>query len=348
MPKFSSKPFRSPLSTKKAVPGTVVSALLAASIYSDEQSLSQKTDAIANQTNAKNIKENEEEKMKKQDDENQKEEEQMERILSMIEEIPYIEKGRKEYDEEQDRSEPKIPSKQNPKSGAILVGDDIDETVFNNKTQDILLEFYSDNCPHCVLFNPTFKQLAYAFEIDPNIVVAKINTDKNWRNGLLTFDQYIGGTPTIKLFQAGLGHEDKLKEAKEGTSPNYTALINWVYMNRKSPWTEQGREAVQKRADELLERTKEELSTIIDKKQIDWVIQGHPCGEIVFAWMKARELYKYGLQPSIHEMASEYSKCFTQNEEKINKYWAEIERRKRQEENQQRIPSYVRASRLFF
>jgi thiol-disulfide isomerase/thioredoxin len=202
---------------------------------------------------------------KKDDDEEAKYEAQYEAEL------------KKNYEAEQERSETRGPERdpENP-SVHILVGDSVQDKVLQNKEQDVIIAFYSDDCRHCLLLKPVYEQLAYAFQDVPQVMIAKMNTDKNWRKGLLTFQQYAGGSPIIKVFRAHSTPEEKIQEAVELRRPSAQGLIEEIYQHRKGGWTEEEKtQVIQKAQSYQKESRKKYVKNFLTERKI---YSFAPCG----------------------------------------------------------------------
>eukprot|EP01114_Cavostelium_apophysatum_P013747 TRINITY_DN33_c0_g1_i1.p1 TRINITY_DN33_c0_g1~~TRINITY_DN33_c0_g1_i1.p1 ORF type:complete len:484 (-),score=163.93 TRINITY_DN33_c0_g1_i1:9-1460(-) len=89
-----------------------------------------------------------------------------------------------------------IPEK-NDEPVKIVVAHTFDQIV-NDKTKDVLVEFYAPWCGHCKKLAPVYDELATNFASDPNVVIAKIDATANDVSPRLG----IRGFPTIKLFKA--------------------------------------------------------------------------------------------------------------------------------------------------
>jgi protein disulfide-isomerase A1 len=70
-----------------------------------------------------------------------------------------------------------IPEK-NDKPVKVVVGHNWD-TIVNDKTKDVLVEFYAPWCGHCKKLTPIYNKLAETLSSNPNIVIAKIDGTLN-------------------------------------------------------------------------------------------------------------------------------------------------------------------------
>jgi len=108
----------------------------------------------------------------------------------------FITKGLAGEYESYKKSEP-IPEK-NDEPVTVVVGKNF-ESVVNDKTKDVLIEFYAPWCGHCKKLAPIWEELGAKFAKVDSVVIAKIDATAN------TFPNTIDvkGFPTIFLFPAG-------------------------------------------------------------------------------------------------------------------------------------------------
>jgi protein disulfide-isomerase A1 len=79
----------------------------------------------------------------------------------------------------------------------VVVAKTFDQIV-NDKTKDVLLEFYAPWCGHCKSLAPIYEEVGAAFSSSDNVVVAKIDATANDVSPKLG----IRGFPTLKFFPA--------------------------------------------------------------------------------------------------------------------------------------------------
>jgi len=97
--------------------------------------------------------------------------------------------------------EPTIKSEEVPAQNdgpvKVIVAKNFEEIV-NDKTKDVLVEFYAPWCGHCKSLAPIWEELGTAMKQVPSIVVAKMDATANDVNPKFG----IRGFPTIKFFPA--------------------------------------------------------------------------------------------------------------------------------------------------
>merc|ERR1712110_254684 len=90
-----------------------------------------------------------------------------------------------------------LPEDWEAKGVKVLVGTNFEEVALN-KEKDVLVEFYAPWCGHCKKLAPVWDELGEAFETNPDVVIAKMDSTANEVN-----DVTVRGFPTIKFFPKG-------------------------------------------------------------------------------------------------------------------------------------------------
>lgn len=111
-----------------------------------------------------------------------------------------------------------------PKTSVTILTPDNFDSIVNDATKDVLVEFYAPWCGHCKTLAPVYEKVAQTFEGDKTVVVASVDADKYRELG----QKYgVTGFPTIKFFP---------KTNKEGEEYNggrdASAFIS--FLNEKS------------------------------------------------------------------------------------------------------------------
>lgn len=78
-----------------------------------------------------------------------------------------------------------------------LVGNNFKKEVLENN-KDVLVNFYSPNCPHCNQLSPIYEELAKKLKQNKDLVIAKFDAVNNGYEGI-----DIRAFPTIYLYRAG-------------------------------------------------------------------------------------------------------------------------------------------------
>uniref|UniRef100_A0A8C2Q4P8 protein disulfide-isomerase n=1 Tax=Cyprinus carpio TaxID=7962 RepID=A0A8C2Q4P8_CYPCA len=90
----------------------------------------------------------------------------------------------------------------------VIVAENFDSIV-NDESKDVLIEFYAPWCGHCKSLEPKYKELGEKLSGDPNIVIAKMDATAND-----VPSQYeVRGFPTIYFSPAGQKQNPKKYEA---------------------------------------------------------------------------------------------------------------------------------------
>ena len=91
-----------------------------------------------------------------------------------------IEKWSKELSD--GKLKPKIKSEEKPKNNdgnvKIIVGETFDELIMTNTT-NVLIEVYAKWCVFCQQFEPVYEKLAENFKNVKDLMIAKVDGDKN-------------------------------------------------------------------------------------------------------------------------------------------------------------------------
>jgi len=105
---------------------------------------------------------------------------------------------------------------------------DLDDSTFDkivmDSSKDVLVEFYAPWCGHCKRLAPDYEKVAAAFANEPNVVVAKIDSDK-YKTAAGKYG--VTGFPTLKWF----GKNSKEGEAYE-SARDVQAFVD--YINQKA------------------------------------------------------------------------------------------------------------------
>jgi len=106
---------------------------------------------------------------------------------------------------------------------------DLDDSSFDkivmDKSKDVLVEFYAPWCGHCKRLAPDYEKVAAAFANEPNVVVAKIDSDKY----KVAAGKYgVSGFPTLKWFGKNNKEEPEAYEAAR----DIQAFVDFI--NQKS------------------------------------------------------------------------------------------------------------------
>merc|ERR1711871_730103 len=100
----------------------------------------------------------------------------------------------------------------------VLVGTSFD-TVARSPSQNVFVKFYAPWCGHCKQLAPKWEELAEAFEDQPDVVIAKMDSTTNEAEGIR-----VTGFPTLKFFPAqGLS-----SKSGDGSVGNKEAAGKWV------------------------------------------------------------------------------------------------------------------------
>ncbi|XP_058189942.1 protein disulfide-isomerase like 2-1-like [Rhododendron vialii] len=83
-----------------------------------------------------------------------------------------------------------------PSNVVVLTADNFDEVVLDEK-KDVLVEFYAPWCGHCKNLAPVYENVATAFKLEDDVVIANLDADKHKDLG----EKYgVSGFPTLKFF----------------------------------------------------------------------------------------------------------------------------------------------------
>ncbi|XP_039048343.1 probable protein disulfide-isomerase A6 [Hibiscus syriacus] len=86
-----------------------------------------------------------------------------------------------------------------PSSVVVLNADNFDEVVLD-ETKDVLVEFYAPWCGHCKILAPTYEEVATAFKMEDDVIIANLDADK-YKD--LAEKYEVTGFPTLKFFLKG-------------------------------------------------------------------------------------------------------------------------------------------------
>lgn len=110
--------------------------------------------------------------------------------------------------------------KRNDGPVTIVVGKSFD-TIVNDKTKDVLIEFYAPWCGHCKALEPEYKKLAKKLKEETNLVISKLDATAN-DYPIDVFD--VTGYPTIYFVPAAA----KKSPVKYSGKRNFKGLLEFV------------------------------------------------------------------------------------------------------------------------
>jgi len=102
----------------------------------------------------------------------------------------------------------------------VVVGKTFD-TIVNDETKDVLVEFYAPWCGHCKNLAPKYEELAKEFAPHSSIVIAKVDATEN------DTPADIKGFPTLLLYPSG-GKKTPLTYKGERSKQ---AMSDWIWEN---------------------------------------------------------------------------------------------------------------------
>jgi len=102
----------------------------------------------------------------------------------------------------------------------VIVGKTFD-TIVNDESKDVLVEFYAPWCGHCKNLVPKYDELARQFQSQSSIVIAKVDSTEN------DTPADIKGFPTILFYPAG-GKSAPLTYKGERSTQ---AMSDWIWEN---------------------------------------------------------------------------------------------------------------------
>ncbi|KHG11729.1 Protein disulfide isomerase-like 2-2 [Gossypium arboreum] len=107
-----------------------------------------------------------------------------------------------------------------PSNVVVLNADNFDEVVLD-ETKNVFVEFYAPWCGYCKSLAPTYENVATAFKMEEDVVIANIDADK-YKD--LAEKYGVSGYPTLKFFPKG----NKAGEDYDGgqSLDEFVAFIN--------------------------------------------------------------------------------------------------------------------------
>uniref|UniRef100_A0A3Q3EI53 Protein disulfide-isomerase n=1 Tax=Labrus bergylta TaxID=56723 RepID=A0A3Q3EI53_9LABR len=120
----------------------------------------------------------------------------------------------------------------------VIVAENFDSIV-NDDSKDVLIEFYAPWCGHCKSLEPKFKELGEKLADDPNIVIAKMDATAND----VPSPYEVSGFPTMYFAPAGSKTSPKKYEGGREVSD----FINYLKREATNPLVVEEEEAKKKK-----------------------------------------------------------------------------------------------------
>uniref|UniRef100_A0A1A7YFP9 Protein disulfide-isomerase n=1 Tax=Iconisemion striatum TaxID=60296 RepID=A0A1A7YFP9_9TELE len=123
----------------------------------------------------------------------------------------------------------------------VLVAENFD-TIVNDDSKDVLIEFYAPWCGHCKNLEPKYKELGEKLADDPNIVIAKMDATAND----VPSPYEVSGFPTIYFSPAG----HKMSPKKYEGGREVSDFISYLKREASNPLVVQEESKKKKKKDE--------------------------------------------------------------------------------------------------
>jgi len=148
------------------------------------------------------------------------------------------------------KSAPRPPNDQHPDHPSVteVVASSFDELVLQG-SQDVLLDVFADWCGPCRAIAPTIAALSEIFADNPNIVIAKLDCDKNDVDRTYLPETSI---PNIKLFRGA----NKKEPVKYKGNRSLDDFIEFLHSNATTPFD---LEVVKAKGKKMLEEAEKKL-----------------------------------------------------------------------------------------
>lgn len=147
-----------------------------------------------------------------------------------------------------------------PLSEVVVLTSESFDSVVLDETKDVLVEFYAPWCGHCKNLAPTYENVAAAFKLEKDVVIANVDADK-YKD--LAEKYGVGGFPTLKFFPK----TNKAGEDYDGgrNLDDFVAFINEKAGTHRDG---QGRlTSLAGRVDSMDDLVKEFLSAGVDERE---------------------------------------------------------------------------------
>mmetsp|Transcript_34236 Transcript_34236/g.47634 ORF Transcript_34236/g.47634 Transcript_34236/m.47634 type:complete len:214 (-) Transcript_34236:183-824(-) len=183
---------------------------------------------------------------------------------------------------------------------------------------DVLIEFYSPDCPSCERLSPVIRHVAASFQSEGGIVIGQMNVDANHDESFVPAND-LKLLPLIRFFPAG---KEPVDLEERATVPEFYKFIK---EHSTRPYSE---DRVKRESDKLLAKTKARVRKVVQRqlKEDDTMVavKHSPCGPGQIEAM-TRLLTSLVTSSQVDFSAAESNRhCLNAKQQEIKAHWGQV------------------------